>query len=54
MFASAGGMLLGGWLVRSPGRADQVIGLGFGSAMVMALVIGLSDLSAPGCRCCSR
>ena len=46
MLATAAGMLLGGFLVRDPGQADRVIGLGFGSAAVVALVLALSH--APG------
>jgi FSR family fosmidomycin resistance protein-like MFS transporter len=46
MVASAGGMIIGGLLVRTPTRADQMIGLGFGGAMIVALVIALSDLAA--------
>ena len=46
MLATAAGMVLGGFLVRDPGRADRVIGLGFGSAAVVALVLAL--IPAPG------
>ena len=47
MVASAGGMIVGGFLVRKPGKADRVIGLGFGGAMVVALLIGLVGMAAP-------
>jgi MFS family permease len=46
MFASAVGMMAGGWLVRRPERAQRVIQAGFGGALAMALLIGMSGLSA--------
>jgi MFS transporter, FSR family, fosmidomycin resistance protein len=45
MFASAGAMLLGGRLVKDTSKAEKVIGLGFLSAAVVALLIGFAPVS---------
>jgi MFS transporter, FSR family, fosmidomycin resistance protein len=45
MFASAGAMLLGGRLVKDTSKAELIIGLGFLSAAVVALVIGFAPVS---------
>jgi MFS family permease len=41
MVCSAGGMVVGGFLVSDPARCERVIGAGFGLAALVALVIGL-------------
>jgi predicted MFS family arabinose efflux permease len=46
MFSAAGGMVLGGHLVRQPQRSSQVVALGFGFAAVVALLIGFGDWPA--------
>jgi MFS transporter, FSR family, fosmidomycin resistance protein len=45
MIASAIGMLIGGRLVIDPNKAEQVIGLGFLSAAVIALIIAFAPVS---------
>jgi len=46
MACSAAGMVLGGHLARDPSRSAHIVGLGFGSAALMALLLGLGDWSA--------
>lgn len=46
MVCSAGGMVLGGFLAADPARCERVVGLGFGAAAVVALVIGLAPVPA--------
>jgi predicted MFS family arabinose efflux permease len=44
MVCSAGGMVVGGFLVSDPARCERVIGAGFGLAALIALVIGLAGV----------
>jgi MFS family permease len=46
MVCSAGGMVVGGFLVSDPTRCERVIGVGFGAAALVALVIGFVDVRA--------
>ena len=46
MVCSAGGMVAGGFLAADPARCERIIGIGFGAAAAIALVIGFSDVSA--------
>lgn len=46
MVCSAGGMVAGGFLASDPARCERVIGLGFGCASIVALVIGFVDIPA--------
>lgn len=46
MLCSAGGMVLGGFLAADPTRCERVIGVGFGIAASMALVLGFADVPA--------
>jgi MFS transporter, FSR family, fosmidomycin resistance protein len=46
MVCSAGGMVLGGFLAADPARCERVVGLGFGAAALVALVIGLGSVPA--------
>ncbi len=43
MVASAGGMLVGGFLVADPSRCERIVGIGFGLAAMLALVLALAD-----------
>ena len=43
MFAAAAAMVLGGHLVRDPGRSARIVALGFGLAALFALAIGIGD-----------
>jgi MFS transporter, FSR family, fosmidomycin resistance protein len=45
MFASAGAMLLGGRLVSDTTRAGKIIGAGFFSAAIVALLLGFAPIS---------
>jgi MFS family permease len=45
MVASAGGMVFGGFLAADPTRCEKVIGIGFGTAAVIALIIGFAPLA---------
>jgi len=45
MVCSAGGMVLGGFLAAKPERCERIVGIGFGLAALVALVIG--NLSVP-------
>ena len=44
MLASAGGMVLGGFLAANPARCERIVGVGFGIAACIALVMGLADV----------
>ncbi len=46
MVCSAGGMVAGGFLAADPARCERIIGVGFGTAAAIALVIGFADISA--------
>ena len=46
MVCSAGGMVLGGFLAANPERCERVVGIGFGIAAGIALVIGLAAVPA--------
>ncbi len=46
MVCSAGGMVAGGFLVTDPARCERIVGIGFGIAAAIALVIGFVDLAA--------
>jgi MFS family permease len=45
MVASAGGMVLGGFLAVDPSRCEKIIGVGFGIAALIALTIGFAPLA---------
>jgi MFS transporter, FSR family, fosmidomycin resistance protein len=44
MVCSAAGMIAGGFLAADPSRCERVIGVGFGVAASIALVIGFADI----------
>jgi MFS transporter, FSR family, fosmidomycin resistance protein len=44
MVCSAAGMVAGGFLAADPSRCERVIGIGFGVAASIALVIGFADI----------
>ena len=44
MVCSAGGMVLGGFLASDPARCERIVGIGFGTAAAIALVLGLADV----------
>jgi len=44
MLCSAGGMVLGGFLASDPARCERVVGVGFGLAACIALVLALADV----------
>jgi MFS family permease len=46
MVCSAGGMVAGGFLASDPARCERVIGVGFGTAALVALLIGFADMPA--------
>ncbi len=46
MLCAAGGMVLGGFLASDPSRCERVVGVGFGIAACIALLLGLGDLPA--------
>ena len=46
MLCSAGGMVLGGFLAADPTRCERVIGVGFGIAASIALVLGFAAVPA--------
>ena len=46
MFASAGGMVLGGFLASNPERCERIVGAGFGAAATIALMIGFAAVPA--------
>ena len=43
MVSSAGGMLVGGFLVADPSRCERIVGIGFGLAATLALVLALAQ-----------
>ena len=45
MVASAGGMVIGGFLAADPSRCEKIVGLGFGIAAVLALTLGFAPLA---------
>ncbi len=45
MVASAGGMVIGGFLAADPSRCEKIVGIGFGIAAVLALTIGFAPLA---------
>ncbi len=45
MVASAGGMVLGGFLAADPSRCERIVGAGFGIAALFALTIGFAPLA---------
>ena len=54
MVCSAGGMVLGGFLAADPARCERIVGIGFGIAASIALVIAPGLRSRPWpCRRCS-
>ena len=46
MVSSAGGMVLGGFLASDPARCERLVGMGFGLAAVVALVLALGTVPA--------
>jgi MFS family permease len=46
MVASAGGMVVGGFLAADPARCERIVAFGFGAAATIALVIGFATLPA--------
>jgi MFS transporter, FSR family, fosmidomycin resistance protein len=46
MVCSAGGMVLGGFLASDPERCERIVGMGFGAAAALALLIGLGSVPA--------
>ena len=46
MGSSAGGMVLGGFLASDPARCERIVGVGFGLAAVVALVLALGTFPA--------
>ncbi len=46
MLCSAGGMVLGGFLAADPERCERIVGIAFGLAAGVALVIGFASLPA--------
>lgn len=46
MVCTAGGMVLGGFLVSDPSRCERIVGVAFGIASTVALVIGFATLPA--------
>ena len=46
MVASAGGMVLGGFLAVDPQRCERIVGAGFGAAACMALALAYLDMPA--------
>jgi FSR family fosmidomycin resistance protein-like MFS transporter len=47
MVCAAGGMVLGGFLAADPARCERIVGIGYGMAAAVALVLALGSLS-PG------
>jgi len=45
MIASAGGMVLGGFLAADPSRCEKIVGAGFGIAALIALTVGFAPLA---------
>ena len=46
MLSAAGGMVLGGFLAADPARCERIVGVGFGIAASIALLLALGDLPA--------
>lgn len=46
MVCSAGGMLAGGFLASDAARCERIVGIGFGVAALIALVVGFASLPA--------
>ncbi|MDR7377358.1 MFS family permease [Rhodoferax ferrireducens] len=46
MVCSSGGMVLGGFLASDPTRCERIVGIGFGIAASLALVLALADVPA--------
>jgi len=46
MVCAAGGMLVGGFLAKDPERAERIVGVAFGLAALVALVVGFTQLPA--------
>ena len=46
MLSSAGGMVLGGFLAADPTRCERIVGVGFGVAATIALVLALGSFAA--------
>jgi len=46
MVCSAGGMVLGGFLASDPARCERIVGIGFGLAALVALMLGLGSVPA--------
>jgi MFS transporter, FSR family, fosmidomycin resistance protein len=46
MVASAGGMVVGGFLAADPARCERIVGAGFGVAALIALTVGFADVPA--------
>lgn len=46
MLCAAGGMVLGGFLAADPARCEKVVGVGFGLAASIALVLAFAELPA--------
>ncbi len=46
MVCSAGGMVLGGFLAADPARCERIVGVGFGVAAVIALLLALGSFAA--------
>ena len=53
MVASAGGMVIGGFLAADPARCERIVGIGFSVAAALALIIGFTPFRRRRCRCCS-
>jgi predicted MFS family arabinose efflux permease len=47
MFASAAGMVVGGFLASDPMRCERIVGIVFGVAAVIALVLAFGDFAPP-------
>ncbi|MES2940272.1 MAG: MFS transporter [Pseudomonadota bacterium] len=47
MVCSAGGAVVGGFLVSDPSRCERIVGIGFGVAALIALTIGFAPVPAP-------
>jgi len=45
MVASAGGMVIGGFLAADPSRCEKIVGVAFGIAAVIALTLGYAPLA---------
>ena len=45
MVASAGGMVIGGFLASDPSRCERIVGVGFGVAAALALALAFADFA---------